>query len=110
MYRTISLDCDLIEDWASFHRTFAETFKFPDFYGANSAAWIDCMTYPGEMTRIGLKDEYVITIRLLNSGGLKRRCPQLHAEIFELAAFVNFRRIDAGEPGRICVSTASQHE
>lgn len=108
--RIVPLDCGRISDRASFHRVFAETFGFPDFYGANGDAWIDCMTYPGEMTGIGLEDEDVITIRLLDSGGLKARCPELLAEIFELAAFVNFRRVSAGERGRICVSASSTHE
>lgn len=110
MNRVVPLDCDRISDRPSFHRAFAETFGFPAFYGANGDAWIDCMTHPGEMTGIGLHDEDVITIRLLNSASLKARCPELHADIFELAAFVNFRRVSADEPGRICVSAAAQHE
>lgn len=28
----------------SFHEYFAETFGFPDFYGKNMDAWIDCMS------------------------------------------------------------------
>ncbi len=108
--RIVPIDCGRISDRASFHRVFAETFGFPDFHAANGDAWIDCMTYPGEMTGIGLDDEDVITIRLLDSAGLKARCPELLAEIYELAAFVNFRRVSAGERGRICVSASSHHE
>ncbi len=110
MNKIVPLDCDRISDWQSFHRVFAETFKFPGYYGHNGPAWIDCMTYPGEMTDIGLQDEDVITIRLLNAAGLKSRDPELLADIFELAAFVNFRRIKADEPGRICISAGQEHE
>ena len=110
MHKIVRFDCDPITDYASFHRAFAEVFKFPDFYGANGDAWIDCMTYPGEMTGIGLEDSDIITIRLLNSARLKARDPDLFLHIFELAAFVNFRRVDAGEEGRICVSATLSHE
>ena len=104
MSKTITVNCDQISDWASFHRVFAETFKFPSFYGENSAAWVDCLTHPGEMTNVGLADDELITIRLRGEQALKRRAPELLAEIFELAAFVNYRRLEAGEPGRLCVS------
>ncbi len=41
----VRLDCDRITDWESFHSLFAEVFGFPDFYGRNMNAWIDCMSY-----------------------------------------------------------------
>ncbi len=41
----VSLDCDKISGWRSFHEEFARVFGFPDFYGKNMNAWIDCMTY-----------------------------------------------------------------
>lgn len=33
-----------ITDWDSFHDVFKRVFGFPDFYGRNMDAWIDCMT------------------------------------------------------------------
>ena len=33
-----------ITDWDSFHRVFVEIMGFPEFYGRNMNAWIDCMT------------------------------------------------------------------
>ena len=104
MSKIITVDCDQISDWASFHRVFADAFKFPSFYGKNSAAWVDCLTHPSEMTDVGLTDEDIITIQLRGEQNLKGRAPKLLEEIFELAAFVNYRRLEAGEPGRLCVS------
>jgi RNAse (barnase) inhibitor barstar len=104
MSKIIDVDCDQITDWATFHRVFAEAFKFPSFYGENNAAWIDCMTYPSEMTDVGLVDEDIITIRLRGERGLKDRVPELLEALFEMVAFVNYRRLDAQEPGRLCVS------
>jgi RNAse (barnase) inhibitor barstar len=33
-----------ISDWKSFHAEFRRVFGFPEFYGHNMDAWIDCMT------------------------------------------------------------------
>jgi RNAse (barnase) inhibitor barstar len=40
----VRIDTTKIRDWASFHEVFSEAFGFPDFYGRNMDAWIDCMT------------------------------------------------------------------
>jgi hypothetical protein len=37
-----------IHDWDTFHDTFAQALGFPDFYGRNMDAWIDCLTYADE--------------------------------------------------------------
>ena len=37
-----------ITDWQSSHDVFATTLGFPDFYGRNMNAWIDCLTYRHE--------------------------------------------------------------
>ncbi len=104
MSKIVDIDCRRISDWRTFHEEFARAFKFPDFYGANSAAWIDCITDLEGMTGIGLRDEDILTIRLVDAGNLKEREPRLLTEIFEMAAFVNYRRLEAGEPGRVCIS------
>ena len=41
----LEVDCRQITDWDSFHDVFARACGFPDFYGRNLNAWIDCMTY-----------------------------------------------------------------
>jgi RNAse (barnase) inhibitor barstar len=41
----IRIDTRRINDWDSFHTEFAKAFGFPDYYGRNMNAWIDCMTY-----------------------------------------------------------------
>jgi hypothetical protein len=104
MSKIISVDCTRISDWASFHDAFSRAFRFPGFYGRNSAAWVDCMTTPAEMTDVGLLDDDVVTISLIGGQGLKDRAPNLLAELFEMVAFVNFHRLEAGESGRLCVS------
>jgi hypothetical protein len=44
----VMLDTRRILDWNTFHDVFAEAFGFPDFYGRNMNAWIDCMSSLGE--------------------------------------------------------------
>lgn len=104
MSKVITVDCRDITDWASFHEEFARLFKFPAFYGRNSAAWVDCMTNLTEMAGIDLEDDDVVTIQLIDGQGLKHREPHLLTELFEMVAFVNYRRLEANEPGRLCVS------
>ena len=41
----VKLDTRQIKDWDSFHDVFARVFGFPEFYGRNMNAWIDCMSY-----------------------------------------------------------------
>jgi Barstar (barnase inhibitor) len=41
----IKLDASQISDWDTFHDVLARAFGFPEFYGRNMNAWIDCMTW-----------------------------------------------------------------
>ena len=43
--KRIQLDTAEIRDWDSFHQVFQEAMGFPEFYGRNLDAWIDCMSY-----------------------------------------------------------------
>lgn len=104
MSKVISIDCSGIADWESFHEEFAKIFGFPTGYGRNNAAWVDCMTNLTEMVGIDLEDDDLVTIQLIGEQGLKRRAPHLLTELFEMVAFVNYRRLNANEPGRLCVS------
>jgi RNAse (barnase) inhibitor barstar len=45
---TAILDTSRIIDWDTFHAVSREAFGFPDFYGCNLNAWIDCLTYLDE--------------------------------------------------------------
>ncbi|HZQ42732.1 MAG TPA: barstar family protein [Acidobacteriaceae bacterium] len=97
--RVISIPTAKIVDWQSFHDVFKTTFGFPDFYGRNMDAWIDCMTSidraehgmsavtvcPGELLIMQIDDE------------LKIRCPEQYIAIVECTSFVNRRRREVGE-------------
>ena len=96
----VTIDCSKIHDWESFHHYFKKEFGFPDFYGRNMDAWIDCMTYldeDDEMSTIKIKNGAALTLQLQNIGSLKKRSPEIYEALLECSAFVNFRRINNGE-------------
>jgi hypothetical protein len=104
----VSIDCAKIWNWESLHDEFAAGFGFPDFYGRNMDAWIDCMTSldnPDDgMTRIHAEKGKVLTMRLENVARFREQHPDLYAAIIESAAFVNWRRIEAGEVAILALS------
>ena len=73
------IDTTKIRDWASFHDVFSEAFSFPDFYGRNMNAWIDCMTSLDDlaagMLRIHASKGGVVTLQLDGIDGFAERCP-----------------------------------
>lgn len=104
----VSLDTSRITDWDTLHTVFAETFGFPDFYGRNMDAWIDCMTYLDDpdagMTRVHAPPGGVVVLQLEDVASFARRCPELYDAIIECAAFVNWRRIEIGQTPVLALS------
>jgi RNAse (barnase) inhibitor barstar len=81
------IDCASIHDWPSFHDEFDRVFAFPDSYGRNMDAWIDCMSSldapEDQLTGIHCARGRVLTIELGNVHGFKQRNPEQYAAIFE---------------------------
>ncbi len=104
----ITIDTSTITDWSSFHDVFAAAFGFPDFYGRNMDAWIDCMTSldaPGDgMSSVHAEPGGVLVLDLGELGDFPQRCPDIYAAIVECAAFVNHRKLDVGEPAVLALS------
>jgi RNAse (barnase) inhibitor barstar len=104
----VKLDTRRITDWDTFHDVFAEVFGFPDYYGRNMDAWIDCMTFldipPYEMTTIRAPAGDVVTLQLEHVKDFAARCPAQYDAIIECSAFVNFRKIDVGERAVLALS------
>jgi hypothetical protein len=104
----ISLDCEPIHDWPSFHSEFSRVLGFPDFYGRNMDAWIDCMTsldVPEDgFSGIHCNRGTVLTLELANVKEFKERCPGQYDAIVECTAFVNWRRIETGGSSVLALS------
>ena len=94
------LDGSRITDWDSFHSQCAEVFGFPDFYGRNMNAWIDCLTYIREgdgMSRFVLGPEDPLVIEVLDSQTLRQQAAEVFEALVDCTAFVNIRHIEMGQ-------------
>ena len=97
----VTIPADRITDWDSFHFVFKTVLGFPEFYGRNMDAWIDCMSYIDD-PRSGMANVFVgpgelMTLRIDDAPDFQRRCPEQYKALIECAAFVNYRRIEGGE-------------
>ena len=104
----IKLDTRRIRDWNSFHSVFAETFGFPDYYGNNMNAWIDCMTCLNDPevvdTKVKAPRGEVVILQLDHAEEFSQRCPELFAAIMECSAFVNLRQVERGFPAVLALA------
>jgi RNAse (barnase) inhibitor barstar len=87
-----------ITDWDSFHDTFTATLGFPNFYGRNMNAWVDCLTYEDDgMNAFPVESGDVLTLQLRDCKAFRARCPEIYEALIDSAAFVNWRRIELGD-------------
>jgi Barstar (barnase inhibitor) len=95
------VDTSRITDWETFHTVFADVMGFPEFYGRNMDAWIDCMTYldapEAGMTRVLAKPGELFPLEIEHARDFQRRLPDVFATFIDCAAFVNWRRVETGE-------------
>lgn len=107
-----------IVDRGSFHAVFREALGFPDFYGRNMDAWIDCLTdhcEPGRdgvdgdeprvfgMTALMIPPDTLLTLRIDGATDFARRCPEQHRALIECTAVVNERRVGDGKAPRLAL-------
>src|SRR5689334_18972499 len=75
--RTVAIPVEKIVDWPSFHDVFKCELGFPDFYGSNMDAWIDCMTSvdtPAErLTTITVQPGEILILRIDEPFEFRRR-------------------------------------
>jgi len=90
----VFFESDGVVDWDTFHAVSQETFGFPDSYGRNMDAWIDCLTYVREgdgMSRFELEKDEMLEIEVSNTKAFSRRVPEVFDALVECSAFVNSR-------------------
>jgi RNAse (barnase) inhibitor barstar len=100
----VRLDGSAILDWDTFHTACAREFGFPDFYGRNGNAWIDCLTYLDEgdgMSRFVLEPDEVLQIELIGSGKLRERQPEIVQALVDWTGAVNERFMERGSEPRL---------
>ena len=100
---TLSVDVDLsnVSTWPELHTTFQEAMGFPDFYGRNSDAWIDCMSCVDEaalgMSKVTVPSGDMLEIRIAGGHALKEKDAAIYAGLLEMVGFVNWRRREVGD-------------
>lgn len=99
-FKEVAIDASAISDWPSFHSAFAQAFGFPEFYGRNMNAWIDCMTDlddPGSgMSAVHAPPNGIVLVKVLGAKAFATRCPEQAAALHDCTAFVNWRRCEQG--------------
>jgi RNAse (barnase) inhibitor barstar len=84
MQKIIYIPTTKITDWNSFHRVFADIFSFPEYYGKNMNAWIDCMgDYVDEMT------ESTLVLRCDDGKEFQTKNPLQYTSLLECVSFLN---------------------
>lgn len=99
--QTVTIPVEEIGDWPTFHDVFQRALGFPDFYGRNMNAWIDCMTSvdsPSDgLTTVTVQRGEILVLRIDGPFEFRRRCPEQYGALIECSASVNFRRSEVGE-------------
>lgn len=92
---TRTIDGAEIKDFDSFHKVFKKVLGFPEFYGNNMDAWIDCMGDIHEdtgMSNVLLKPDQSLNLVFLNTKTFSQTCPDVLSALIECTAFVNSGR------------------
>ena len=91
---TIKFESSRVNDWETFHAYSKELFGFPDFYGNNMNAWVDCLTYLRDgdgMSRIHLKNDELLHLEVTETKDFRSRVPEIFEALIDCTAFVNCR-------------------
>lgn len=97
---SVQLDGALIGDWPAFHAACKTAFGFPDFYGNNMDAWVDCLSYLRDdegMSRFRLGADETLEIEVLHADALRLSAPDILDELAFCIDAINERYADYGE-------------
>jgi RNAse (barnase) inhibitor barstar len=105
----VNIDGAKITTWKAFHSYFKRTFGFPDFYGNNMNAWIDCMSTidtpeHGMVTTNWVREGELLVLQLGNIEVLKRTSPDIYLALLEYSALINRDQMRQGKVSLIAIS------
>ena len=103
----VKVDFRKIKNWETFHEVFAEIMGFPDFYGKNNNAWIDCMSYIDDkeagMSKIIVEPGESLDIVVSGTEKAGKSASEVFLGFIEIVAEVNQRFIESGTQTRLNV-------
>ena len=101
----VKIDFSLIQDWETFHSLFKKVMGFPDFYGHNMNAWIDCMSYIDDpesgMSSVTVDSGGNLEIIASHIETTSKDHPEILQGFIECTAFVNQSFVEAGRSTRL---------
>lgn len=108
---TLSIDFKEINDVTEFHNRVKQLFGFPDFYGNNFHALIDCLTslrFPEEgVTSLNLKQDEFLLLKISNINNLDE---ELKHDFLLSIQEINNRSVLFGEEPAILLLLCTQHK
>ncbi|MCZ4500937.1 MAG: barnase inhibitor [Marmoricola sp.] len=103
----LCIDADQIVDWSSFHSVFKRELGFPNFYGNNMNAWIDCMSDLDDsdagMTSTSVDKGELVVLKIQGAASYASRCPEQYHALIDACAFVNSRRQEVGQAAMLAL-------
>lgn len=102
-----SLLMSKISSWSEFHDASQIAFGFPDFYGRNNNAWIDCLSHLDQddgMSFFVLGKDEVLEVLLADYQQFSVKHPEVALGITQLFASVNARYSERGDFPRLCLT------
>ena len=104
----IQVSENIFKEDSTFHKIFAEVMGFPDFYGSNWDAWIDCMSYinvpDAQMSKIVVSNEELLEIEILIDDGNEYFKSQTWGYFNSCVAVVNKRLANSGSMTRLVIT------
>ncbi|AFD28046.1 barstar family protein [Deinococcus gobiensis] len=100
----VTFDTASVRDWQSFHDVSMRTFGFPNFYGRNMNAWIDCLTYLDEgdgMSSFILGPDELLHIHVPDFAIFAARLPDVSSAFLDCVAFANQRYVEREGTSRL---------
>ena len=97
---TVKLNGEAITNWEAFHNESQRVFGFPDFYGRNMNAWVDCLSYLRDddgMSAFRLKPDEILRIEVQHADLLRKQAPEILDDLAFCIEAINDRYADYGE-------------
>jgi RNAse (barnase) inhibitor barstar len=104
----VRIDARRLTDAAGMHAVLTEAFGFPPTYGKNLDALVDCLTRLDEpaagLARVQVFPGQVVLIAIDFANGPGRSQATQLTTLMDVAAFVNWRRLEQGRPPILAVA------
>ena len=105
----VNIDFKEINDWESFHKQLSKVMGFPNFYGNNMNAWIDCMSYINDpdsgMSEIVVASGEELDIVVRGTEEASKKCSEVLVGFIECVAAVYRRFIESETKTRLRLIT-----